>query len=209
MIPLQGKYTKEEKKFLIEAKDIHRINILLSVIGFVLGCYVIAMPLLPEAEFMVAKAQDNEVQAAENSAPAKKTLGTRSDIPKENVLVIPKIFVDAEINEGDKEALKKGLWRRPHTSTPDLGGNTVIAAHRFMYIDGTNTFYNLDKLKVGDNFIIYWQGKEYDYEIFSIEEVLPTAIEIEHNTPEPIVTLFTCTPLWTSEKRLVVKGKLL
>ncbi len=209
MIPLKGKYNKEERKYLIEASDIRRLNIFLSVVGVALAFYVIAMPLLPEAEYLVASANETDLQAAAQDPSQKKLLGTRDKIPKENVLVIPNIFVDAEINEGDKDALKKGLWRRPQTSTPELGGNTVIAAHRFMYIDGTNTFYNLDKLKTGDNFIIYWHGKEYDYEIFSIGEVLPTAVEIEHNTPDPIVTLFTCTPLWTSEKRLVVKGKLL
>ena len=34
-------------------------------------------------------------------------------------------------------------------------------------------------------------------------------IEIENNTNESILTLYTCFPLWTSVKRLVVRAKLI
>lgn len=39
-------------------------------------------------------------------------------IPNENRLVIPKIYVNALITEGeDKSALAQGIWRKPNTST--------------------------------------------------------------------------------------------
>ncbi len=79
-------------------------------------------------------------------------------IPKENRLVIPKISVDGEINTGGKESLDKGLWLRPDTSNPSLGGNTVIVAHRFLYSSGPITFYHLDKMKKMINSVFI--GKE-------------------------------------------------
>lgn len=137
-------------------------------------------------------------------------LNALKPIPKENTLVIPKIGVDTQIHEGESiSTLNKGIWHRPKTSSPDLGGNTVLAGHRYLYTEGPNTFYNLDKLVVGDKIIIFWKGKEYDYEIVETKVVPPTAIEIEDNTKDPLLTIYTCTPLFTSTDRLVVLAKLL
>jgi sortase A len=135
---------------------------------------------------------------------------TESTVPLRNVLLIPDIGVDGLIYESeDPVVLNYGIWRRPQTSTPDRGGNTVFVAHRYLYTTGINTFYHLPKMEVGDSFYVYWQQKQYTYEVYTVETVLPTEIEIEENTEEPIVTLYTCTPLWTSEYRLVVRAKLI
>jgi len=56
--------------------------------------------------------------------------------------------------------------------------------------------------------LVYWQGKEYVYRVYEITEVLPNQVEIEYSTKDSILTLYTCSPLWTSEKRLVIKAKL-
>lgn len=130
-------------------------------------------------------------------------------IPKDNRLIITKIAVDAPITEGRNDsALKLGMWRRPLSSTPDKGGNTVITGHRFQYTSGPNTFFNLDKITVNDLIYVYWEGKEYIYEVYETSVVLPNKVDIENNTNESILTLYTCTPLWTSQKRLVVKALL-
>lgn len=138
------------------------------------------------------------------------TGGESSDIPLRNVLLIPKIGIDGLVHESSNpEILNYGIWRRPKTSTPDKGGNTVFVAHRYLYTTGINTFYHLPKMEINDQFVVFWQGKQYIYEVFEVKTVLPTKTEIEDNTDEAIVTLYTCTPLWTSEYRLVVKGKLI
>lgn len=130
-------------------------------------------------------------------------------IPKENTLVIPKIGVDTEILEGtDAKILNQGIWHRPKTGTPDAGGNIVLAGHRYMYASGPKTFYSLDKLKNEDKIIIFWQEKEYIYQVFETKVVSPNAVEIEDATAEPTLTLFTCTPLFTQTNRLVVRAKL-
>jgi LPXTG-site transpeptidase (sortase) family protein len=126
--------------------------------------------------------------------------------PQDNTLVIPKIGVDAKIIESfDESALNIGIWRKPESSTPPSGGNTVLTAHRFQYLSGPNTFYSLDKMEVGDKFFVYWDHKEYDYEVISTKIVSPTEVVIEDNTKEEIITLYTCT--YNAETRVVVVAK--
>jgi sortase (surface protein transpeptidase) len=49
-----------------------------------------------------------------------------------NTLQVASMRVDSRIWEGATTAtLSNGLWRIPGSSTPDKGGNTVIAAHRW------------------------------------------------------------------------------
>jgi len=130
------------------------------------------------------------------------------EMPDTNTLLIPSLQIDETIIESDApSAVDLGVWRRPHTSTPDQGSNTVIVAHRFAYTHGA-TFYHLDKMEENEKFAIFWNGEEYVYEVFDISIVPATAIEIEGPTDEPMVTLYTCTPIWTAENRLVVKAKL-
>lgn len=129
-------------------------------------------------------------------------------LPTENTLVIPQIGVDGSVVEGASiDVLKSGFWHRPNTSTPEKGGNTVIIGHRFLYKTGPKTFYGLDKLNEGDEFALFWEGKEYIYRVFEKKLIEPTEVSIEANTEEPMLTLYTCTPLWTAKQRLVVRAK--
>jgi len=56
---------------------------------------------------------------------------------------------------------------------------------------------------------IYWKSKEYIYIVISSNIVSPEAIEVLEQTDESIITLITCSPLFSDKKRLVVVGKLL
>lgn len=104
-------------------------------------------------------------------------------------------------------------WIVPWGSTPDKGGNTVIVAHRYLRRNQTlaedvKTFYNLPKMQVGDLAYVNYAGKVYEYKVSEVFEVGPKDIWIEDNTAEPILTMYTCTPLWTSDRRFVVRAKL-
>ncbi len=135
---------------------------------------------------------------------------TRNVVPEDNRLVIPKIGVDYEIVEGpDEKSLNRGIWRIPQTSTPDQGGNTVLTGHRFRYLSGPKTLYLLDQMKIGDIIIVYWRGKEYDYRVAERRIVNPDAVEILDNTPSPKLTVFTCTPLFSTKQRLVLFAELI
>lgn len=186
-------------------------NNLFTVIVMALSIYIIVTPFLPHFQLWLSRASDSsdgfryESKLAEDAGKSEDL----APIPEENTLVIPGIQVDDSIVEGaDISALGLGgVWRRPNTSTPDQGSNTVIVAHRFSYGD-PSTFYHLDKVQNGDKFAVFWNQQEYIYEVFGSQIVEPSQIEVEDPTDEPILTLYTCTPVWTAAQRLVIRAKL-
>lgn len=125
-------------------------------------------------------------------------------LPEENGLVIDKIGVRSEIREGENwsDILRKGIWRVPSFGTPESNGLPIIlAAHRFGYATWTssfrtlNSFYNLPKLKVGDQVEVIWNQRKYVYEIYQEE----TGIKITDYSANLI--LYTCE-LWNSPIRI-------
>lgn len=186
-------------------------NVILSVVIVLLALFMLIRPYLPDIVFATSsnKFEGYPYQSAESTKVLDNEAIELPQIPEGKWLVIPKIHVNAKIYEGTAvSTLNQGMWRRPRSSTPDKGGNTVITAHRYLHTSGPNTFYQLDKLVFDDIVLVYWQGKEYVYKVYSVTIVQSMQVDIEYNTKDPIITLYTCTPLWTSEKRLVVRAKL-
>lgn len=147
--------------------------------------------------------------------PAGTTQTTAGDtnppaVPADaRVLRIEKIGVYGEILEGDETTLDEGIWHLPRTSTPDKGGNTVISAHRWKYLPpDPRTFYNLDTIVPGDEIEVFWDDVLYTYEVVESFVVTPDRVDILAPTDEAILTLFTCTPLYSTDKRLVVRARL-
>ncbi len=128
-------------------------------------------------------------------------------------LIIPRIGVDMPIvvNEpNEAKGLAAGAWQILGTASPDNSGgygNMVLSAHRYLYTSGPNTFFDLDKLEVGDKIIVWWQGKMYSYTVDASKVVPPSAVEILNPSPTPELTLFTCTPVFTTKNRLVVTAR--
>jgi len=187
-------------------------NNFLTAIVVALGVYMIAFPFFPYFSLWQDRLSDNTggvrysgLLAQENGEEDNTNL---NQAPEGNRLVLPGIALDEEIIVGsDPNNIHRGAWHRPRTSTPDKGGNTVIVGHRFSY-NSPATFYHLDKVEVGDTFAVWWQGQEYVYRVFQTRVVEATAVEIEDNTENPIVTLYTCTPVWTAVDRLVIRAEL-
>lgn len=181
------------------------LNLLFLLSVFFFG-FTVLWPLLPEVDFAAFKAR-SFVRSRVFSESSRNT--SQQTNTSENYLYIPIINVNSAIVEGlTEEALNKGVWHRPKTSTPDIPGNTVLTGHRFLYTGfANNTFYNLDKLRVGDEVYINWNRTEYRYLVTEKKIVEPTAIEIEKDFGDRRLTLYTCHPLWTADKRLVVIAK--
>lgn len=178
-----------------------RINNCLAVFLCVLSGYIIAWPFLPSLNWWA----NHSIPVV--SARINPVINVEA-IPDTNTLVIPGLSLREEILEGSGiETVNRGVWRRPLTSTPDSGGNTVLVGHRFTY-SGKSVFYNLDKVRVGDEIRLYWNNKEYIYITEEIQVVSPDSSVVEAETSEPRLTLYTCTPLLTAKDRLVVKAKL-
>jgi sortase A len=185
---------------------LRRFNNLLSLVIIALAFYIFILPFIPAVQLWIKKKTDTTNGFAYQSKlnPDVKA----KPVPKDNRLVMPTILSNEPIYEGKNISVinKDGTWRRPNTSTPDKGGNSVIIAHRYTY-KASAPFYNLDKIKVGDPIIVYWQGEEHDYRVTETKVVTPKAGEIEANTDEKMLTLYTCTPLWNAKDRLVVIAK--
>lgn len=129
--------------------------------------FLILAPFLPSLVLSYTSYQDQIVYVNEENferlGSIKNQFKNIQPIPKENTLFIPKIGVNGQIYEGKTEdTLNLGIWRRPKTSTPDKGGNTVLAAHRFLYTSGPITFYHLDKLVMGDKITVFWNKQRYE-----------------------------------------------
>jgi sortase (surface protein transpeptidase) len=137
-------------------------------------------------------------------------------LPTKNGLIIEKIGVKGEINEGEdwEKILRKGIWRVPNFATPaDFAGSQqgvptqpspiILAAHRWGYLEWSaafrklNSFYNLPKLQEGDKIELVWEQRKYKYEVTAIS----TGTKIEDYSYDLI--LYTCQ-LWNSPIRFFV-----
>jgi len=126
------------------------------------------------------------------------------------LLEIPSLDISGMIFQGeDSSTMDKGFWHFPLSKNPGEKGNVVIIGHRFMNIPPKkDTFFNLDKVDIGDRIHITSDLGEYNYIVLEKKEVEPNDISIIHDTDDYTLTLVTCTPLWTSQKRLVIVAKL-
>ncbi|MEO6513757.1 MAG: sortase [Candidatus Saccharimonadales bacterium] len=190
--------------------SLSHVNSLLLVAIVLINGYIIAAPIAPAISFWWSEHTHHTSQKLSQQlhAPASKPTGS-TPAPQGNRLVIPSMQLDAEVFDGTSiYTLNKGLWHRPNSSTPDKGGNTVIAGHRFTYTNPHGILYYLDKVSVGDELGVYWNNTRYLYKVSEVKVVEPTAVQIEDNTADARLTIYTCTPLWSPHQRLVVIAKL-
>lgn len=206
-----------EAKGINEGTARHHWPLRLAAIGLmVLGAGIASYPFSPWLVYKLRRPEPvfpyatklAEVNTALPAVSDKPVIPLANRIPADDRLVIPKIGVDVEIVAGqDERALEKGIWHIPNTSSPDRGGNTVLSGHRFRYLAGPKTLYLLDQMQIGDIIIVYWKGVEYDYRVTERRVVLPDAVEILDPTPESRLTIFTCTPVFSTKQRLVLFAK--
>ena len=127
------------------------------------------------------------------------------------ILEIPSIQVRGPVISGDNEhIMEKGFWHVNTNGAWLQAGNIVIFGHRFYHLPPKqDTFFNLDKVKVGDSVMIYTDIGTWSYTVIGVKVVDRNDFSIFKNTKDPQLTLVTCHPLWTSKKRLVVIAKLI
>jgi sortase A len=129
-------------------------------------------------------------------------------------LTVPSLGVyGAPVLDSDAPwALASGVVHVPETSMPwDEGAqrNVYLAAHRLGLPDAASRllFYNLDDLGSGDEVILKGQGETYRYRVSETFEVGPAASWVMGQVRgRDMVTLQTCTPIPTFEKRLIVRA---
>ncbi len=115
-------------------------------------------------------------------------------------------------NAAGDAALDRGPIHLPDTQMPwDEGGhkNVYIAGHRLGYpgTDSRLLFYYLDRLRPGDKVVLEGRGKVFRYRVSEILVVNPGDVWAKAPVRgRDMVSLQTCTPIPTFEKRLVVRA---
>ncbi len=168
-----------------------KLLVAIPVFGVLLGGYLLINTLSPEMKIF----------QGQTDVVAKKLMAEKPTVA-ENRLYIPQINVDVatvEINGDETTALEKGaIHRSPSSGNPKNGGNYVLAAHRFnlgLTPDQTRAkspFYHIDKLQIGDQLYVDYEGTRYAYEVTEKKKVPENAIEIEARTIDPQLTMYSC-----------------
>ena len=192
--------------------------------------YVFALPFYPAIRYKMMQRGDTALVEAMGTSTEAAAVHQDEEIVKKKVeaivnhlpaaeyavspnrVIITKIGVNAPIVEAKSAdyGLSRGAWRVPESSTPDKGGNTVITGHRFKYLPPNNlTFFLFDKLVIGDIVSVIYKDKDYFYRIKEIKVVEPTEVSIMDQTEKPTLTMFTCTPIYSTAQRLVVIAELI
>lgn len=137
-------------------------------------------------------------------------------------LIIPKINVDVPVlynvasdYNSQMAAMQNGVahFAIPGASSlPGEIGNTVLSGHSSNDLldkgDYKFIFAQLDKLQAGDSIYINYNSKRYTYTVTKKEVVKPTDVnKLVYSGSKPILTLITCTPIGTSQNRLLVTAE--
>jgi sortase A len=123
-------------------------------------------------------------------------------------LEIPAIGVDKIVVAGvEKSDLKKGPGHYPDTPLPGQLGNAAIAGHRTTY---GQPFYDIDKLKVGDEIIATTPSGRFVYTVTGQQIVSADDYQVVATTDPTVasLTLTSCHPKYTASQRIVVTSTL-
>lgn len=193
----------------LESATKRRKNYILPIIAATMiasGIYLLALISTPLIMSQTINPKNNSTSQLISKTKDKIT---------ENRLYIPKIDINLPYASGGAETMEQGAWwRKPENGNPKDGGNFVLSAHRFiMGLTPQQTlrkspFYNIDKLMVGDEMVIDYNGARYIYVISEKRSVKPEAIEIEQRTDQPQLTLYSCTLGGANDGRDVLIAKL-
>lgn len=121
---------------------------------------------------------------------------------------IPDIHCELPIYHGtDANALQVGVGHIEGSSLPVGGESTHCAISGHRGLPSAKLFSDLDKLTVGDRFILRVLDDTLTYEVDQVHTVLPEEMdELEIVEGEDYCTLVTCTPYGINTHRLLVRG---
>ena len=121
---------------------------------------------------------------------------------------VPKIDCTLPIYHGTDEAvLQIAIGHIEGTSLPtgEVGSHTVLSGHRGL--PSAKLFTDLDKMEIGDLFVIRVLDEIMTYQVDQILIVLPEELDaLAIDSTKDYCTLETCTPYGINSHRLLVRG---
>ena len=121
---------------------------------------------------------------------------------------IPKIDIRLPVYHGTNESvLQTSIGHLEGTSLPvgGEGSHCVLSGHRGL--PSAKLFSDLDKMVVGDTFILTILNETLTYEVDQIRIVEPSDLsDLQIEEGQDYCTLLTCTPYGINTHRLLVRG---
>jgi sortase A len=155
-------------------------------------------------------ARPNDAEIPEHLRPLVQSLAS-VPVPTQGPqqarrIQISAISVDAPVVLGDGwEQLKKGVGQHIGSANPGENNNVVLSAHNDVFGE---IFRDLNKLKAGDQLILYTSQHAFTYIVTGSKIVEPNQVDVMAPTKDPIVTLISCFPYMVDKQRIVVTARL-
>lgn len=158
----------------------------------------------------IGGARPNEAEIPEHLRPLVQSLANipiPTPGPEHAIQIqIPAIGVDAPIVQGDGwEQLKKGVGQWIGSANPGQKGNVVLSAHNDIFGE---IFRDLDRLKPGDQVVLFTSQRAYTYIVTGSQVVEPYQVEVMAPTRDASVTLISCYPYMVDKQRIIITARL-
>ena len=118
--------------------------------------------------------------------------------------------ITKDVNGKDKtaynDALKEGVAHFKGTSLPGEDGNIFIFGHSSTEIKGeySEIFAKLNDLEINDPIVVFYQNAKHKYKVKQKKIVEATDLSVLDKGSKEILTLMTCWPIGTKDKRLII-----
>lgn len=188
------------------------IVVALFIFGFLNSQY-----LSGQIAYRIQSRSTHTAQTATSKKPTSTVITVDKNAPP--AIAIAKISVNAPVIYGIttteekvfQKNLQNGVVQYPGTALPGQTGNVVIFGHSsgrwWAPGDYKFVFSLLEKLENKDEVTLDYQGIRYVYHVTGKRVVTPDNMGVLNSTSgEHKLTLITCTPVGTNNKRLIVEA---
>lgn len=207
---------KRKNKKINKKSLIMIIGSLIFFIGFSIISYDFIAPILKEKEddkalidfYIGEENNEDKIDKTTSEEEVNAENNSKNKIEYIAVLKIPKINLEKGLVSRNSKYndINYGVTILKESDSPDfMNGNVILAAH-----SGTaynSYFNNLDKINVGDEAFIYYNGKIYNYKFVKIYDIEKTGkANIKKYSNVSTLTLITCRH--NTNKQIVLIGNL-
>ncbi len=154
----------------------------------------------------------SEVDYLISQAPQTEQNEARVIIPKINVNA-PIVFPQTIDNDELLSYLEKGVIHYRDSAEIGKPGTAIILGHSSAYpwYNGNygSVFALLEKLEIGDEFVVSYQNKKYYYQVSEKDIVVPLDFKVEEKDNKSHLILMSCWPVRTNRLRMVINSDLI
>lgn len=154
----------------------------------------------------------SEVDYLISQTPQNEQSEARVIIPKINVNA-PIVFPQTIDNDELLSYLEKGVIHYRDSAEIGKPGTAIILGHSSAYpwYNGNygSVFALLEKLEIGDEFVVSYQNKKYYYRVSEKNIVVPLDFKVEEQDNKSHLILMSCWPVRTNRLRMVVNSDLI